>query len=132
MDNENYLFGFEKLDVWNEVIDVMVEVYRLLSKFPDVERYNLVSQSSRAVISISLNIAEGSGKLSPKDQNRLYRYAYTSSLEVVSCMTASYKLKYINEDESYAIRKRIHSITNKINKMHRKNLEKIKREEGKK
>ena len=64
------LFPFEKLEAWRKAEDLAVDVYALLPKFPAIEQYALCQQIRRAVSSISLNIAEGCGRLSPKEKVR--------------------------------------------------------------
>ena len=51
--------GFRDLVVWQKGITLAKEVYRLTRKFPGDERFGLVLQVRRAVVSISSNIAEG-------------------------------------------------------------------------
>jgi len=50
---------FRDLVVWQKGITLAKEVYRLTRKFPGDERFGLVLQVRRAVVSISSNIAEG-------------------------------------------------------------------------
>lgn len=52
---------YKELTVWKEAMDLVTEVYRLTSTFPDNERFGLVSQLSRAAVSVPSNIAEGAG-----------------------------------------------------------------------
>ncbi len=47
------------LVVWQKSMDLVVEVYRLSAMFPKAEIYRLVSQITRAAISVPANIAEG-------------------------------------------------------------------------
>jgi four helix bundle protein len=55
-------FRFEGLDIWHKARAYASLVYALTAKFPRHEDYGLKSQMNRAVNSISLNVAEGSGK----------------------------------------------------------------------
>jgi len=50
---------FKELKVWQKAIDVVVDVSNLTAKFPQNERFGLISQIQRAAVSISSNIAEG-------------------------------------------------------------------------
>jgi four helix bundle protein len=52
----------EELDVWKKSVALTTELYKLTSRFPDVERYGLASQIRRAATSIAANIAEGWGR----------------------------------------------------------------------
>ena len=56
---------YEDLDVWKESIDLALIAYKQTASYPDSERYGLVSQTRRAVVSISCNIAEGQGRSQP-------------------------------------------------------------------
>jgi len=78
------MFGFEKLDVWQKAVDFANEVYGATRQFPTGERYGLTSQVRRAAVSISSNIAEGSGRSSRKDFAHFIEIAYGSLMEVVS------------------------------------------------
>jgi four helix bundle protein len=50
---------FEDLPVWNEAIELAVQVYELTSKPEFASRYSLRDQIERAAVSVSNNIAEG-------------------------------------------------------------------------
>lgn len=50
------------LVVWQKAMDLAVEVYRLSAMFPKAEIYRLVSQITRAAISVPANVAEGRRK----------------------------------------------------------------------
>jgi four helix bundle protein len=78
------MFRFEKLDVWHRSVRFAQQVYADTRAFPDDERFGLTSQMRRAAVSISSNIAEGSGRVSRADFARFLEIAYGSLMEVVS------------------------------------------------
>jgi four helix bundle protein len=78
------MFRFEKLEAWQMAIELAGRVYELSSRFPDNERFGLTSQMRRSAVSISSNIAEGSGRASDSDFARFLEIAYGSLMEVVS------------------------------------------------
>lgn len=88
-------FGFEELEVWNLALEIIDGVYAIADKFPPVELYNLTSQMRRAAISISLNIAEGSGRYHKKDFARFIRLAIGSLLEVVAGLKIAIRREYL-------------------------------------
>ena len=51
---------FTKLEVWQRSHQLALSVYRLTRTFPTDERFGIVSQIRRAVVSVASNIAEGS------------------------------------------------------------------------
>jgi four helix bundle protein len=78
------MFGFEKLEVWRKAIEFADVVYTTTRHFPADERFGLTNQMRRAAVSISSNIAEGSGRISRKDFARFVEIATGSLFEVVS------------------------------------------------
>ena len=63
-------------------MDLVIHVYRITSKLPDQERFTLISQMNRAVISIPSNIAEGSGRTTEREFIRYLEIAISSSYEL--------------------------------------------------
>ncbi len=51
--------SFRNLDVWQESMVLVEEIYVLSKRFPTEERYGLTSQIRRASVSIPSNIGEG-------------------------------------------------------------------------
>lgn len=62
-----YKTSFKSLVVWQRGIELVEEVYRVTSNFPDEEKYGLVSQMRRSGVSIPSNIAEGKKRGSKSD-----------------------------------------------------------------
>jgi four helix bundle protein len=56
-----YVFPFEKLDVWHMAVDLAEFVLDLLEKFPNNKHLRLIGQMEAAVTSPAQNIAEGKG-----------------------------------------------------------------------
>ncbi|MGC1276314.1 MAG: four helix bundle protein [Planctomycetaceae bacterium] len=71
-------------DVWHEAIDFADRVYDLTASFPSTERFGLTSQMRRAAVSVSSNIAEGSGRPSGVEFMRFLGIAYGSLVETIS------------------------------------------------
>ncbi|NNF36381.1 MAG: four helix bundle protein [Saprospiraceae bacterium] len=125
MKQEYHIYGFERLEVWKLSIDLVMHVSDIVEDWPMNERFDLTSQISRAATSITCNISEGSGRLTPKDQNKFYTIAYSSSLEVLNCLIISYRKKYTPENSYVKGRHLISRITSSLNKMVKSNYSKI-------
>ena len=80
-------------------MDFIEDIYRITAKFPLVENYGLTAQLRRAAISISLNIAEGSGSGSDNEFNRFLNISLRSSYEVICALEVAKRLKYCQEIE---------------------------------
>jgi four helix bundle protein len=72
---------------------------RPLTKRLKREDPTLADQLHRSVISIPLNIAEGSGEFSPKDKARFYRYALRSCAESLAILDVSKEIGLVDEAE---------------------------------
>jgi len=92
------MHNFRKLKVYQKAIDFSVLIYELTKTFPKEELFGLTSQIRRAVVSISLNIAEGSGNKSSKEFKRFLEIALRSTYEVMSCLEIALKLNYLKEE----------------------------------
>lgn len=95
----NKMNSFRKLDAYIYAKDIVKQIYALVKKFPKEEQYALCDQLRRAVISIPSNIAEGSGRTTPKDQAHFYTIAYGSLMEVLAQLDVACELEYITETE---------------------------------
>ena len=60
----NYIFSFEKLEVWKESIVLVKTIYKLTDNFPDTEKFGLISQLRRASTSKVVRKG-GTGKAQP-------------------------------------------------------------------
>lgn len=108
-------FRFEKLKVWQEARVFSVKIYKITSDFPSAERFGLTSQLRRAVVSIALNIAEGSDRKSDKEFIRFLRVAIGSLDEVVTGLYIAKDLKYLNNKEFEELYKDANRLASKIN-----------------
>ena len=108
-------FSFERLEVWIESKGFAIDIYKLTRDFPEEEKYGLVSQLRRAVISLSSNIAEGSSRTTSKDQARFYQLAFGSLMEVLSQLLISIELEFIEKEKEELMREKISKISNKLN-----------------
>lgn len=123
--NESYKFGFEKLEVWRNSIELAKQIYVLTESFPKEELYGLTSQIRRAVISVSSNIAEGSSKHSLKDQARFSEISFGSLLEVLNQIILARELAYITEENFILCRKNIEIISRQLNSLKISQLNRI-------
>lgn len=74
--------NYKELIIWQKGIVIIKGVYQLVKQLPAEEKYGLVSQITRAAVSISANIAEGSSRNSDKDYARFLQIALGSAFEV--------------------------------------------------
>lgn len=93
------VFRFEELEIWKLAIDYGNELYDIAERFPTKEIYGLGSQLRRAAVSISNNIAEGSGASTTKDFRSFLDISIKSVLETVNILYFAKLREYIAEEE---------------------------------
>ncbi|MBU4338308.1 four helix bundle protein [Patescibacteria group bacterium] len=87
--------SYENLKIWQESLEIAILIYSVTKKFPKDEIFGIVSQIRRAVISISSNIAEGSGRTTRKEFSRFIDIAIGSLNETENLLIISLKLSYL-------------------------------------
>lgn len=90
------MFSYENLEIWQLSIAYAKTIYKVTNNFPRSEQYGLSSQIRRAAVSISANIAEGSGSTGLKDKLNFLDIAIKSALETASEIQVALELSYIN------------------------------------
>jgi four helix bundle protein len=72
----------QKLEVWQDAMELVETIYRFSAAFPDTERFGLTMQIRRAAISVPSNIAEGAARRSTPEYLRFLSIARGSLSEV--------------------------------------------------
>lgn len=95
---------FEQLEVWQAAHRLVLAVYSLTQKFPNEEKFGLVSQMRRAAVSVPANIAEGFKRRGRADKAHFYNIAQASLEELRYYLIISCDLGYCQADEERAER----------------------------
>ncbi|MHC4171879.1 MAG: four helix bundle protein [Planctomycetota bacterium] len=111
-------FNFEKLDVYEKSIDFVNQFYLATKNYPKEEMFGLTNQFRRAVVSISLNIPEGSAK-TKKDFNRFVDMARGSVFECIAILQISERLSYIGQLRFDELRGRLVEISKMLSGLKR-------------
>jgi len=90
---------YKELKLWQKAIEFVSEIYLVTSRFPAIERFNLISQINRAAVSIPSNIAEGAGRNSNKEFVQFLAIAHASTYEVETQLIISNNLGYLLESD---------------------------------
>ena len=108
---------FRKLIVWQKSMDLVTKVYQITLRFPENEKYGLVSQMRRCAVSIPSNIAEGSRRGSQKDFRKFILIAFGSGAELETQFEISINLAYISKNEAVEIMDLLNEIMKMLNKL---------------
>lgn len=87
---------FEDLIVWQKAHGVVLGIYRATARFPDSERYGLISQMRRAAVSIAANIVEGFRRHSAPDKARFLNISQGSLDELRYYFILARDLTYLD------------------------------------
>jgi len=88
---------FRDLLIWQKSMSFVTKIYKQTNKFPDEEKFGLVSQLRRSAISVPSNMAEGYGRNSNKDFIRFLNIAMGSLFEIQTQIQIAYNLKFIEQ-----------------------------------
>jgi four helix bundle protein len=86
--------NFKQLLIWQKGFEIAVQSFKLIETFPKEERFSLSNQITRAAVSISLNIAEGSSRTSEKDYKRFLELSLGSSFELETQLLIAEAIKF--------------------------------------
>jgi four helix bundle protein len=95
----NRINSYKELIVWQKSIELVTDVYSLTRNFPSEEKFGIVNQLNRAIVSVPTNIAEGWGRGSSKNYLQFLRTSRGSLMEVETLILISKNLCYINDNE---------------------------------
>jgi len=88
-----------KLEVYNIARKLLIACYKLLQKFPPHEQFNLKFQIKKSALSILLNLAEGSSRISTRERKRFFEVSRSSAVEIDSAFDAAFDLKYVTIED---------------------------------
>ena len=91
---------FRELKVWQKSHALVLNLYRLTTRFPGEERYGLTSQLRRAAVSVPTNIAEGTKRRGKLDYARFLNIAEGSLSETEYLVVLSCDLGYLQKQET--------------------------------
>jgi len=91
--------GYRKLLVWQRADELALKTYAVTKGFPKEEVYGLTSQLRRAVLSVPVNIVEGTGRQGKKELKHFVNIALGSLAEVEYLLDFSLQLGYVTEDQ---------------------------------
>jgi four helix bundle protein len=113
--------SFRDLQVWQRSMELTVAVYRLTHNFPREEAFGLTSQLRRSAVSIPSNIAEGHGRLNPREFKHFLLIARASNCELQTQLELSGALGFADtqlltatESLSHEVEKMLFSLLGKL------------------
>jgi four helix bundle protein len=91
--------SYQDLPVWQKSMDLAVLAYDLSNRLPRREQFCLSAQLRRASVSVSSNIAEGSGRATTPDLRNFLSYSRGSVKETESLILVTRRLDFFSESD---------------------------------
>jgi four helix bundle protein len=107
--------SFRDLEVWQESMTLVEEIYALSKRFPADERFGLTSQLRRAAVSIPSNIGEGARRKRRKAFLNHLDIAMGSQGEVDVQVELAARLEFCTTSDRNTIQQRIDRIGRMLN-----------------
>jgi four helix bundle protein len=101
----------QRLELWQQAMLLVKEIYTVTTGFPKEEMFGLVSQMRRAAISIPSNIAEGAAREGDKEYSHFLSIARGSLSELDTQVQIAVMLSYIAEDHP------LHGLLDRVGKL---------------
>lgn len=109
------MFKFQKLEVWEKSVELTNLCFPIADNLKQKYQYSFGDQLRRALLSISNNISEGSGRFTVKEQSNFYNMAKGSVYEVVNILTVMSQQNLLDIDEKKKLE--IYDLSDEICKM---------------
>ncbi len=93
------MFKFEKMIAWQKAVEFADKAFDVADRMPQRHQFSLGEQLRRAALSITNNLAEGSGRRTPGGRRAFYDTAKGSTYEVISILAIARLRKEVTQAE---------------------------------
>lgn len=107
-------FRFENLEIWQISIQIGDEIFDIADTLEQKKLYRFAEQLRGAGLSISNNIAEGSGSVSKKEFSQFLNFARRSCYECANIIIVLERRGHIGEELKRILFGRLDEISRKI------------------
>ena len=104
---------YKDLMVWQKSMLLARRVYEITARFPSDEKFGMVSQMRRCIVSIPSNIAEGYGREGEREHSHFLYISLGSSNELETQMILSHDFQYVDGQDYQEIM----DLNSEVNKM---------------
>lgn len=92
-------FRFQDLIIWQKAISTGNKLIDISEKLEEIKKYRFAEQLRGAALSVSNNIAEGSGSSSSLDFRRFLNFAHRSVFENANIILVLHKRRLVTDEE---------------------------------
>lgn len=119
-------FRFENLEVWKQSVELTDPVLKIARRIHENKDFGLSNQLFRAMISVSSNIAEGSGSASSRDFANFLNISHRSAFECVNLLHMAEMVGALDPSEKEELITRLDRICRQLQSFRKHLLEKSK------
>ncbi len=113
---EEKMKSFEDLNVWQISHNLVLKIYNFSKNFPKDEIYGLTLQIRKTAVSVPANIAEGFGRINPKEMIHFYNISLGSISELKYFIILIRDLNFIDKETFEDLNEKCSSITKMLQK----------------
>ena len=110
------------LDIWKESIEMNDRLFDLADLMSDARSFKVAEQLRSASLSVSNNIAEGSGSFSDKDFAHFLNIARRSVFETANISFVAFRRKFMDQKELDQILNDLDVLSRKITKLRKTHI----------
>jgi four helix bundle protein len=114
-------FRFQQLEIWKHSIEISIVLYQVANELHSKKLFRYAEQLRSATLSISNNIAEGSGSAFNRDFANFLNNAHRSISEVANILINLKIQQLISENETVALIDQLDHLSRRIS-LFRKSL----------
>jgi four helix bundle protein len=111
--------SYRELISWQKGMLLAKLIYRLTAKFPNEEKFGLVSQMRGAAVSIPSNLAEGQARRTSGEFVQFISHAEGSTAELDTQLTLSIELEFCSAVEAAEATGLTHELRKMLNALRR-------------
>lgn len=112
-------FRFEDLKIWKSAMDIADKLFQIANRLEDKKLFRFADQLRGAGLSMSNNIAEGSGSVSPKEFSNFLNISRRSTFENANILFVLHRNGIIGEEEKEDLLDRLDHLCRQITKFQR-------------
>jgi four helix bundle protein len=105
MNNESPHSTFEDLEVYQVAREFRKTIYGVARRLPDIEKFGLASQTRRAALSLTNNIAEGHGRYHYLEQIKFTLQSRGSLEELIDDLNTCDDEQYLPQQEIVSLKR---------------------------
>lgn len=109
-----FQFRFQELEIWQRAADLAIELADVADALDEIRKYRFAEQLRAAGLSISNNIAEGSGSETTPDFKRFLSFARKSVFECASMLLVFERKHFISPEQSHHLVDQLHQLSRMI------------------